>query len=122
MPLTERGSSNPSLLSLQYHTNPVALSEEETGKGGPGPDSALEQLRLRSLVERDIRIKNDHDIRNPLSLHLVSDQSTVPRGSFPVDPLRIISSNISPHTVKLHSRSKSPGRNNSRPRTEMTRP
>src|SRR3989442_11727007 len=121
MPLPERGSGNSSLLSLQYHTNPVALSEEEACERGCSPASALEQLRLCSLVESNIGVEDDHNIGNPLRLRLVGDQPPVPRGSFPVNPLRIIPSNVTPHTVKLCSRAKGPGRNCPRPRTEMTR-
>src|SRR5713101_9822222 len=121
MSLAERWSSDSSLLSLQYHTNPVTLLEQEAGKRGCSPDSALEQFRLRRLVEGNVRIENDHNIGNPLRLRLVNDQSTVLRGSLPVDPLRIVSRNVSPHTVELRSRSKGPSRQYPGPRTEMTR-
>src|SRR6267143_647094 len=121
MSLAERWSSDSSLLSLQHHTNPITLLEKEAGKRGCSPDSALEQFRLRRLIERNVRIQNDHNIGNPLRLRLVNDKSTVPRGSLPVDPLRIVPRNISPHAIKLRSRSKGPSRQYPRPRTEMTR-
>src|SRR6267143_2725050 len=122
MSLAEGRSCNPSLLSLKYHTDPVSLFEEKAGDGGRSPDSALEQFRLCGFVEGNVRIQDNHDIGNPLRLCLVNDQSTVLRGTFPVDPLRIVPRNISAHTVELHSRSKGPGRNRPGPRTEMTRP
>src|SRR5207253_6510900 len=115
--LAEGRSSNSSFLSLEYHTDSVSLFEEEADYGGRGPDTALEQFSLCSFVESNVRIEDNHDIGNPLRLCLVNDQSTMPRGSFPIDPLRIVPRNISSHTVEVHSRSKGPGRNRPGPRT-----
>src|SRR3989442_323681 len=65
MSLAERRNSDPSLLSLQYHANPVTLLEEEAGKRGCSPDTALKQLRLRPSLYKvqPERIPRPNDYR-----------------------------------------------------------
>src|SRR5467141_696725 len=122
MPLAEPWCNNPTLLSLENHSNPVSLLEQEACYRRSRSHTPLEQFLLTSLVETNIRVKNDHNIRHSFRLHLVNDQPSMLRRSLPVDTFRIISRHIVPHTVELGPWTKRSRGDRPRPRAEVTRP